>query len=70
MARLVVHHDHHPMVAFHSIIIDPGKQTQPSTNIHEESYHHIARQPYHPHSFSYTLTQCSCALLSLFWGLS
>ena len=33
MARLVVHHDHHPMAAFHTIIIDPGKQTQPSTNI-------------------------------------
>ena len=59
MARLVVHHDHHPMAAFHSVIIDPGKQPPSPNNIHEESHHHIAKQPNHPHSFSCTLTLCS-----------
>ena len=47
MARLVVRRDHGPMAAFHTIITDPGKQTQSSTNIHEESHHDIAREPHH-----------------------
>ena len=42
----------------------------PQPTFHEESHHLIAKQPNHPHSLSYTLTQCSCVLLSLFWGLS